>query len=494
MPDNEIPLPEDTLANMESQLRDVSERAEAMDEVERSSQERAVHSTLHQVLPDRVMKSFEPKDQTIDQSTELEMGLDGNPIVRTWGDAQMVYESRPDIAAKVSEEVKSLTIVNEQQLEIDIARAVESGDQEEVAKLTTKKLDQEEKKRGIQFFCVVAALHPMSAEFKDEAFGKASFENTIYSHVSIGDYSSQVEFLLMLDKLYNRLRSRLDANSSTDIRQMKQSAAEAKDSVWADYANFQEDRSGQAAVEYNSLKNILEKIAIGEASLGTPPTPHPADTRPETQDSEQKQQVKQIYDTLAAIPGRDLVTEALNGRYDELPQTGWIIKSQIEPGRMGQIKIHRVNDGGYRLRSYGTQTTRLKELPLELSSRYSGSTEFYYQNRPPYDQDPTSYDEISATNGRSIFIRREPVYATTDRAITSSEVLGSTDLEQSFKTWSEWSKISFNRITDDPDQARQIIIQLCEAMGMPVTGAKNIEKSLVEKDAFSESLKQDTRH
>lgn len=483
MTDRHLPQPEEPqngLEHLKSELTGVAERAEALHSYELGQKADDIRAILHHVLPAEVMDSLDQPEASAARIDDLPKGEDGEPIVVSWREARLVIGARPDVAKKAANTVRHLTVIDQQQLKVDMQRAEASGDTAEIARLTMEAHDLTDRIKEIEFFSVVAALHPMSADFKASEIDSNTFDNASYRNLSIYGHLNQVRLLMEIDQVYNRLQFRLRKYNPESVDKMREAAIAQEDKPWIDYASRMDDRVGDAAVDLSKLSHIMNDIVTGRASIGAEPQQPAWRPKVETPLTDAKKEVKKYYDILAQLPGKDLIDEAINGRYETVPQSGWIITSELTPGKDGKMVVYRVIDGGYRLSSSTSAYFR--------SGRY-GEIDVRYNRLDGGVSNPVFWDQIPAGDDTALFVKKESVHTVEDRTGTSWVPIGSTDLKKSYEQWNEFtSDLRVNRITDDVNQAREIVIGLCNAMGMPEADVVSTLRVLEDKDTFTSEL------
>jgi hypothetical protein len=492
--------PDANWEHLESQFEGTQERVEAIYWNEITQTANDLKGIMRSVLPPEVMARLEPNEPAEVTFEDLEMGPDGQPIVISVEEAHAVMGAREDINEVVRDTVDRITIVDRQQIDIDLKRAETAGDKDELHKLGLAKLELESKIDKLEFFATVTALHPISEDYRAE-FLTQSFDNTVYSSFCVNTHAKQVALIEVLDSQYQRLTHFLREHTPAQLEVERRQAEQEGDIRWLEHINHIAEQVEDKAVAEAKMRKVFQDIASGFATIYTSPSKVLQDedqtaTPPKDIERTGNPEKKPYFDMLAELPGQDPVALAVAGRYAEVPQAGWIINAMLRPGESGKVELMHVQEGGYKFSDTIAGSEHSPMVWLKMEADKSGSANVIYKNykRVPnkgYADVEDHYEDITEmSTGKSLLAWHVPMSIAGQKGGGRSQNLRSIDPAYAFAHGGQFgTSLELTRMTDDPEIAKDIVRRIGLAMGMSDDDAQFMVGKFEDRRSFTE-LKQ----
>lgn len=493
---NNQPL-DPSFEHLEAQVADITMQDEAYRDHQVRHAAQDIKRALFAVIPDIMAGYYGSHEPTEIDISALPMGTDHRPIVRNHQEAMALAETNPELAADVKRVADSYTIVPFQQLQVDMKKAQHAGNTDALNELGVKFLKLDQERERIEFFAAVASLHPITSDYRKVEIGV--IDNTTYEHSPTTTVEDRVFLIRNLDKSYQRLRDYLDKNSPGMIRaSYAHAAAHPEDTGYLRAVEELERRVRDKVVQHDKVGKVLSDIMTGRAAVYDDPriTPEkqPSSSGP-TPASTEKTAVATYYQHLKNLPGYDFVNEIRAGRYDDLPQGGWLIETRIHPGESGSIVLKRILDGGYKLSDYVGPTGNDQSAYLDLhfdSSKMAKAKVLYGRfsessRANGMDASESAYPNATElADGKFLLSTDKPMRIVEGKGYDYFCQSQWTNLDHGYERWSSYSTEVVGRLTDRPEEAMEIVRQMGLAMGMSKDEAEVLVHTFVSKDAFTE--------
>ncbi len=477
--------------NLEGEMQGAEQRAEAVHwgQVQQGASE--IKDLLHQVLPAEVMASFE--DTT---PREPQIGADGNPVVTNSSEAYALAKQRPELAAIMAQTAHNETVAEQQQLDINVEAADKSGHEDAMKKAREDKAKLQDKVDRIEFWSAVVALHPIDDEYIKENVpyqfgGGTSHEGQVRLCMRVEDEMlSAIE--LVKDWSPRRIvirREQYDELNKKDPNELGHKRAN-------DWIDDMEKRAEEAYIKIDEYGRFLGSVVHGR----TFPDGNPNLSEQSTQVEDEAKNLEapnEYYEMLRTLPGTDPVLEVMNGRLKELPKSGWLIRTKVQPGHTGSgVTITRYEEGALEVEGHsGSLNSGEVHLRCKLEAGKYGDYSLSYLKRDK-EGNKSDYRWLTDTRPQDVIELGE------DRIIkgVSTPLRAYQGTSHDYVLWKDldyvidWTNrygrnghgmtAEMARITDNPDEAQTIVKHLAKAMGMQDREAAQFVDALAGKDVF----------
>lgn len=477
--------------SLEGEMQGAEQRAEAVHwgQIQQGASE--IKDLLHQVLPTEVMASFE--DTT---PREPQIGADGNPVITNPREAYALAKQRPELAAIMGQTAYNETVAEQQQLDINMAAAEQSGDEAAIKAANEEKAKLQEKVDRVEFWSAVVALHPINSEYIKE--------NVPYQFGGGRDHEGQVRLCMRVeDEMLSAMEFVRDwSPRRIAIRREQYEELNRKDpnelghkraNEWIDNM---ERRAEEAYVKIDEYGRFLGGVVHGRTYPdGNPNLSEQA--APVEDEAKQLEAPNEYYEMLRSLPGTDPVVEVMNGRLKELPKSGWLIRTKIRPGHTGSgVTVTRYEEDAFETDGHsGSLSSGEVHLRCKFEAGKYGDYSLNYLKRDKEGNksdyrwltDTSPQDVIDLGEDRIIKGRSAPLRAYQG---TSHDYMLWKDLDYVIDWTNRYGRdgqgmtAEMVRITDNPDEARKIVEHLAKAMGMQDTEAEQFVGALESKDVF----------
>ncbi len=474
---------------LEGEMQVVERRAKAIYWGQLQQGANELGALLGQVLPEGTLEAFE--DTASPSPREPVIGADGNLVITTPGEAYELAKQRPELAAIMAQTAYNETIVEQQQLDM---KADEEVDEERAG--------LQAKIERIEFWSAVVALHPINMDLDYIQ------ENIVSQFGGAKDPDEQVRLCVSVEDAmvkaqgfaadWSPARIAIRREQYEELYKEQPEPSHRGELEWVDRM---EKKAEESHVEIDTYSRFLGGVVYGL----TFPDGNPALTvRPEEPEEPKNLEApNEYYELLRTLPGTDPVVAIMEGRLKDLPKSGWIIRSEVQPGSTGGgVTITRYEKGGFTVNDHmGSLSDGEVQIDCTFEADKHGDyTLSYLKGRKGgtwvYDGGTTAdpQHEIDLGGGRIIRGNSAPMRAGINKAdeyLEWASVDNVIDWTNKYGSEDDNMPAKMIRITDDSDEARKVIDHLARAMGMKDGEAAQFVGVLEEKEVF-EPLKAET--
>ncbi len=471
-------------SQLEDQVKDSEERAETLHDAQIEQRAGEIKDVLKKVLPSEVMANL---DKPLEGPSGPKIGADGQPLILNAHEAYALAKERSDLAAVMAQTGRRKTIVEQQQLELKLEQAAESGNEEEKQKLQAEKDKLQEKIDRIEFWAAVLTLHPINKEFIEGALPR-------YSHwghrQGQPDFEGQVNLCMAVEDDFYEAVDYLRQWTPREITAQREAAKTDPDAPWwaSEWVDDMEKRMEDTIIKMKKSQQFLNDVVYGRTHPDGKPATPPEQPGINTNPSEVYPH-NEYVELLRNLPGLDPVLEIMNGRLKNLPKSGWIIQAKVRPGSTGSgITLTKYEEGGFEAEGhYGELEKGSTRVDIKLNPGKHGHYVVSYLN-PDRANDGSRYDGLTTTAQQEIRqlsagILKGDMRSVSGLQSTAHDALVWEDLDKTLNYYKMPAEIA--RITGSPEEAKEIIIQLGRAMGMSDQEAMTFVEMFEAKKSFS---------